>query len=148
MGFMASGGEIQVSENTSPWMDRKSSSFPSLTITKNTNWETASVHMSMAKEDIRKATGRFYTPVECWGCTNSLGYHADRFHTYRKWPNKRDADVAEREKQSIQKYAQRTSMMGGSRSNQDIQGQCGQIFPMVVHSMFVERRVQLTQSWK
>ena len=25
MGFMASGGEIQGSENTSPWMDQKSS---------------------------------------------------------------------------------------------------------------------------
>ena len=35
--------EIRGSENTSPWMDRKRSSFPSLTDTDNTNWETAAV---------------------------------------------------------------------------------------------------------
>ena len=65
MRFMASGGEIQGSENTSPWMDRKFSSFPSLNGTNNINWETAAVHMSVAKEAISKATGRFDTPVEC-----------------------------------------------------------------------------------
>ena len=36
MVFMASGGEIQGSENTSPWIDRKRSSLTSLTGTKNT----------------------------------------------------------------------------------------------------------------
>ena len=67
MGFMALGGDFQVSENISPWMDRKRSDFPSLTGTYNTNWDTAFVHMSVAEESILKETGRFNTPVECWG---------------------------------------------------------------------------------
>ena len=37
MEFMASGGEIQGSENTFPWMERKCSSFSSLTGTENIN---------------------------------------------------------------------------------------------------------------
>ena len=37
MVFMASGGEIQGSENTSLWMDQKRSSSLSLTGTENTN---------------------------------------------------------------------------------------------------------------
>ena len=57
MIFMASGGEIQESENVSPWMDQKRSSFPSLTGIENTDWETAAVHMSVAEEAIRKAMG-------------------------------------------------------------------------------------------
>ena len=82
MGFMASGGEIQGSENTSPWMNQKRSSLPSLTGTKNTNWETAAVHMSVNEEAIINATVRFNTPVDFCGCTNSPRYNADRFHTY------------------------------------------------------------------
>ena len=35
MGFVALGIEIQGSENTSPWMDRKRFSFPFLTGTNN-----------------------------------------------------------------------------------------------------------------
>ena len=49
MWLMESGGETQGSENTLPWMDRKHSSFSSLTGTKNTNWETAGVQMSVAE---------------------------------------------------------------------------------------------------
>ena len=52
MWFMASGREIQGSENISPFMDQKCSSSPSLTDTDNTNWETAAVHMSVAEEAI------------------------------------------------------------------------------------------------
>ena len=63
MGFIASGGEIQGSENTPPWMDRKHSSLPSLTGTENTIWETTAIFISMAEEAIRKATDRFNTPV-------------------------------------------------------------------------------------
>ena len=95
MGFMASGGEIQVSKNTTPWMDRKRSYLPSLTDINNTNWETASMYTSVAEEATRKAKSRFKNPVECWGCTNSPRYHAYMFHTYRNCPNKRDTDVAE-----------------------------------------------------
>ena len=79
MVFMALSGEIQGSENTPPWMDRKRSSFPYLTVTENTNWETVIMHMSLAEEAIRKATGRFNTPVDCWGCINSPIYHVHRF---------------------------------------------------------------------
>ena len=106
------------------------------------------MHISVAEEAIRKATGMLNTPVECWGCTNPPKYHADMFHTYRNCPNKRDPDVAERSKQSIQKYYQQTSMMGESRGYQDSQGQRGQTSSISVRSMFSERRVQLTQSWK
>ena len=49
MGFMAPGIEIQGSENTSPWMDWKRSSFPSLTGTDNTNWDTADMCMGVVK---------------------------------------------------------------------------------------------------
>ena len=96
MVFMALGGEIQGPENAPPpCMDQKHSSFPSMNGTKNTNWETTDVHMSVSEDAIRKSTGRFNTPVECWGCTNSPGYHVDRFHTYINFPNKGDPDVAE-----------------------------------------------------
>ena len=49
--------------------------------------------MIVDEEDIRKATGKFNTAVECWGCTNYPIYHVDRFNTYRNFPNKRDSDV-------------------------------------------------------
>ena len=122
MGFMASGGEIQVSKNTTPWMDRKRSYLPSLTDINNTNWETASMYTSVAEEATRKAKSRFKNPVECWGCTNSPRYHADMFHTYRNCPNNNDPEVSEWKNKSIQEYYQRTSMMGGSIGDQDSQG--------------------------
>ena len=81
--------------------------------------------MSMVEEAIINATFRFNAPVEFWGCTNSPRYHADRFHTYMNCPNKRDPDVAERENQSIQEYAQHIYMKGGSRGDQDIQEKRG-----------------------
>ena len=65
------------------------------------------MHMSVAEEAIRKATGRVNAPMECWGCTNYPRYHADKFHTYRNCHNKMDPDVAEHENRSIQEYAQR-----------------------------------------
>ena len=46
-------------------MDRKRLSFPSLAVTDNTNWYTATVHMSVDEEATINATGRFNTPVEC-----------------------------------------------------------------------------------
>ena len=81
-------------------MDRELSSFPSLTGNDNTNWETATAHMSVAEEATRNSICRFNNPVECWGCTNPPKYPADRFHTYRNFPNKMEPDVAERENQS------------------------------------------------
>ena len=49
IGLMGLGGEIQVSENISPWIDREHSSFPYMTGTNNANWETADMHMSVAE---------------------------------------------------------------------------------------------------
>ena len=103
-------------------MDRKRSFPPYPTGTDNNMWETAAVWMSMAEEAIRNITGMFNAPVEFWGCTNFLRYHVERFNTYRNCPNKRDTDVAEREKKSIKEYAQSTSMMGVKRGDQDSQG--------------------------
>ena len=116
---MASGGEIQGSENTPPWMEQKRSSFHSLTGTENTDWDTAVVHMSVDEEVIIKATGSFNNPVEYWGCNNSPRYHTDTFHTYINCPNKSSLEVSEQAKQSIQEYAQRTSVMEGNRYDQD-----------------------------
>ena len=148
MGFMASGGEIQGSDNTPPWMGRKCSSFLSLTDTENTNWETAAVHMSVAEDAIRKATGRFNTPVDCYGCINSSKYHADRFHTYRNCLNKRYPDVVEWSNQFFQEYAQLTSMEGLIMVDEYIQGQHGRTYSMAVRSMIAERIFQLNRSWK
>ena len=83
MGFMVLCEEIQGPENSPTWMEWKRSSLPSLTGTKNTNWETAALHTSAAKEFIIEASGRFNTPVEYIVCTNYPIYHAKRFHTYR-----------------------------------------------------------------
>ena len=63
MGLMAQGGEIQGSENTPPWMERKRSPPTSLTGADSTNWETADVNTSGDEEAIRKATCRLNTPV-------------------------------------------------------------------------------------
>ena len=38
--------------------------------------------------------------------------------------------------------------MGGIRGNKDSQGKRVQTYSMEVRSMFIERRVKLTQSWK
>ena len=81
--------------------------------------------MNVAEESIRNSTGRFNTPVEFWRCINYLKYHADIFHTYISFPNKRDLDVAEQVKQSIQDCDQRNSVMGGNIGYQDRQGQRG-----------------------
>ena len=94
MIFVELGRKIQVSENASPLMDHKRSSFPSPTGTNNTRWDTAGVCMSMAKESIRKETGRFKTLVQFWRCTNSPRYHVGRFRAYRNCPNKRYPVIA------------------------------------------------------
>ena len=52
--------------------------------------------MSVSKEAIRKSTGRVNSPLECWGCSNSPIYHADRFYMYRNCPNNTYPDVSER----------------------------------------------------
>ena len=94
------------------------------------------MHMGVYEESIIKATGRFNTPVECLGCTKSPRYYAARFHIYINCPNNRDPDIVERENQPIQEYAQRTLMMGESRGDQEIQGNCGQTSSISVRSMF------------
>ena len=67
------------------------------------------MHMSVYEDPIRKEIGRVNAPLECWRCTKSPRYHANRFHTYRKFPNKMDPDVAERVKRSIKEYGKHNS---------------------------------------
>ena len=86
MGLMAPGGKFY-DGNAAHWCDQTPPpSFPRQTCSENTNWETAAVQMSVAEEYIKKATGRFNRPMECWGCTNYPRYNADRFHTYINYP--------------------------------------------------------------
>ena len=73
------------------------------------------MHMRLAKEAIRKATGRVNAPLEYWGCTNSIRYDSYRFHTYRNFPNYMDPDTADCVKWSIKEYAQCNSSIGGIR---------------------------------
>ena len=83
--FMASrGGFCDV--NASHWWYQKHPLFTSQTFSDNISWETAIIHMSVAKEAIRKTTGRFNAMLECWQYTKSPRYHADRFHIYRNCP--------------------------------------------------------------
>ena len=77
--------------------------------------------MSVAVEATRKAAGRVNAPLEFWGCTNSHRYHAERFHTYRNFPNNMDSDVSEHTRWSIQEYSQHNSALGGNRGSQGIQ---------------------------
>ena len=82
MGFMVSGEEYYEAGNYSHCLDQKHTSFTSPTSLENINWETADMCISVAKETIRKATGRVNPPLECWGCTNPPRYHGDWFQTY------------------------------------------------------------------
>ena len=66
MRLMSSGEEFH-DENASHLAYQKQTSFTRSTYSENTNWETASMCMSLEKESIRKATGRVNTPMECWG---------------------------------------------------------------------------------
>ena len=84
--------------------------------------------------------------MECRGCTNYPRYHADRFHTYKNFPNNMKPDVVESSKRSIQEYAQQNSEMGGARGSQDIQYGRYQTSSTTTGSMFEEIRDQLHQS--
>ena len=95
MGFMASVVEFH-DGNNSHWADQKQPSFTSSNYPDNTNWETAAVCMSVDKQEIRKATGRVNATLKCWEFTKTPSYHDNRFQTYRKFPSKRETDVAER----------------------------------------------------
>ena len=55
--------------------------------------------------------------------------------------------MADREKQSIQEYNQRNSVMKGIGCSQGIQYERGQTYSTTTHSMFEERRAQLYQYW-
>ena len=94
MGFVSSGGEFHEAKSDSHWLDYKNPSFPSPTCSDNSNWDSASMHIIVAKEAIRKAKGWVNAPLECWGCANSPRYHLYRFHTYSNYPNNIDLDMA------------------------------------------------------
>ena len=63
---------------------------------------TAALFMSVAEDAKIKSAVRANDPMEFWGCTNPQGYHADIFHTYINFANKRDLDVSEKENHSNQ----------------------------------------------
>ena len=64
--FMASGGEFH-DGNSYHWAYQKQPSFTGSNYSDNTRWEIVAGYMSVAEEDIRKATGRVNTPLEYWG---------------------------------------------------------------------------------
>ena len=66
--------------------------------------------MSVFKEAIGNVTGGVNAPLECWECNNSPRYHAYRFHTCSKFPQKIDPNVAKCANQSIKEYAQLNSL--------------------------------------
>ena len=146
MGFMDTGRGFHY-RNYFCWCDQKHPSFTRQTLSKNTNWETAALHMSVAEEVIRKAPGRINTLLEWWGYTNFPIYHVERLHNYRNCLNKMDPYVAERAKRSIQEYAQRNSAIWWSRGFQGIQYGRGQTYSTTMNSMLSERRDQLSQYW-
>ena len=86
--------------NASNWDDQKQPSFPSLSYSDNTNWETASMLTSVAKEAIKIQ----------WVWSNP----------HRIVPNKRNClkkmgpDVAECSRQSIQEYFQKNHKWEGT----------------------------------
>ena len=88
--------------------------------------------MSVAEDNTRNSRSRSNASLECGVFTNSHIYHANRFHTYGKLPSKVNPDVYEWKNQSIKEYAQRNSMMGGSRVYQDIQNKLSQIYSTAV----------------
>ena len=59
MVLMDSQGEFHEARNVSHWLYQKHHLFPSPTFSENTNWETAAVHLRVAKKFIRKARDRF-----------------------------------------------------------------------------------------
>ena len=141
MGFMDVGGGFH-DGNASHSCNQKHTSYPSHIFSENTNWQTASVHTSVTKEAIRKATGRVNDPLEFLVCTNSPRYHANRFHTYRNFTNNMDPGMVECEKRSIQEYTQHNSAMLGRRGSKGIQYGKGQTSSTKMRSMFAECRAQ------
>ena len=105
------------------------------------------MHMSVAEVAIIKTTWRVNSLLDCWGWTNSPRYHADRFHTYRNWPNNMDTEVAECAKRSIQEYSQFNSAMRWSMGSQGIQYGKIQIYSTTTCSMLEECRAHLYKLW-
>ena len=92
-----------------------------------------------------KVIGRTKYPLECWGCTNSPRYYADRFHAYRNFPNKMEPEVAECVKQSIQEYAQQNWAMVQNSIPHGIRNGRGQTSSNTTLFIFAEHRAQLDQ---
>ena len=101
--------------------------------------------MSVAKEAIRKETGRVNALMKCWGCTRYPRYHTDMLHTYRNWPNNMDPYVLECANVAIQDYAQNNLSLGWNKIYQGIQCGRGQKSSTTKHSMFAETWYQLSQ---
>jgi hypothetical protein len=66
----------------------------------------AAIHMSVAEEAIRRATGSPAPPKECWGCTGTRDFHANRFHLFRECPNRTHPDVKQNFTQRLEAFRQ------------------------------------------
>ena len=73
---MESRGKIHGAGDASHWIDHKYVFFPITYNTYNTKWETEAMCMSVNEEAIIKTTGRVDEPLECYGYTYALIYHA------------------------------------------------------------------------
>ena len=72
-------------------------------------YASAAVHLSVAEDAIRRATGMPGPPKECWGCTDTQ-FHATRFHLFRECPNRADPAVREN-------FAKRLGLFRQTRQN-------------------------------
>ena len=72
-------------------------------------YHTAAIHLSVAEDAIRRATGMPAPPKECWGCSDTK-FHADRYHLFRDCPNRADPDVR-------QNFAKRLGLFRQTRAS-------------------------------
>ena len=61
------------------------------------------VCLSIAEKAIRTASGE-KAPLECWGCKGHPKYHADRFHRFRRCPNRNDPEVRAKFEQNLREH--------------------------------------------
>jgi hypothetical protein len=71
-------------------------------------YDLAYVHLSVAEEAIRRASGPTMAPKECWGCTDTQ-FHKDRFHLFRDCPNQRHPDVRKNFERRLAAFRQNKS---------------------------------------
>jgi len=76
--------------------------------------------LSVAEKAIRTASGE-KAPLECWGCKDHPKYHADRFHRFRRCPNRGDPEVRARFEQNLRNHINKRKDGQQYRRNNDRQ---------------------------